>query len=399
MIHDINTDTYYHIRSTIAAVLKLAVIIEVFRVPATGRYQDFWQRAVTWSVSEHGLSLFAAAILALRPLCGPITQGWTSLSDTVSQLYTSSRRDSWVSRPNSAGTAPSSSSILSPTAARKPSWAAAWAAISAGSRSAHADSSPSSSWLNTQGSTERPSTSSATPRAYLARVSETEHRMMLYRSSDPTGGRQWNWTNQWPTEFGASSRSGASPSAAPTAPGTPGAVGSANGARHALTLLPPVSYDWPPSPTSINSSSENDPLTGSYPATCNNNKNDKKKKNRDKNNKQSTVGPVDTTTTSSSSNSNNKKPETAHRNTPDYFTCVVEANERNMTVQEYLRTLGVSSRLTDRESPGATAVGAGEGEGASIHNASHAAAAAAPSTPGNGGINWFEGRRLSHMLL
>lgn len=301
-------------------MLKLAVIVDVFRVPATGKYQDLWQRAVIWSVAEHGLSLFAATILALRPICHPITKGWSSLSDTVSQLYTSSRRDSWVSRPNSDGTAPT----------RKYSWATAWAAATPGSSS------------HTRSSTSITVKGTGTPRAYLTRVSDNEHRLMPYRASDPTGGagKQWNWTNQWPTnDFRAPPAASAATSPALLAPPILWG-GPDGGSAVTATLLRSASYESPPSPGSEQpmSAASNIPPGGAGGRAT-------------------------------------------QRNTPDYFTCVVEANEQDMTVQEYLRSLGVSSRLTEQESI------------ESMESMPR------PSRSGAGPKNWFEGRRLSDTLL
>lgn len=332
----------------------------MFRIPASGPYQDLWQRAVTWSVCEHGLSLFAAAILALRPLCQPLTRGWTSLSGTVSQLYGSSRRDSWMSRP------PSSSATTMTTApARKYSWAAAWEAATM-----------------LTNSYKRPSTSttlggSATPRAYLTRVSETEHRLMPYRPSDPIGGpgKQWNWTNQWPTEFRAPPASGsATPATAVPPINSPDVEGGSGGAAP-TTLLRSMSYDWPRSPNSGDpTSSASNKVVGSASAGGGG----------------GDGGVGSSSTRGSGGNINNQGSSgggrAMQRNTPDYFTCVVEANERNMTVQEYLRTLGVSSRLTERGSPDS-----------SLDSITSTSNNSGPS--GAGGKNWFEGRRLSHMLL
>lgn len=339
--------------STVAAVLKLAVIVQVFHIPATGKYQDLWHRAVVWSVCEHGLSLFAASILALRPLYHPLTKGWSSLSGTVSQLYGSSRRDSWMSRPPSSG----ATTMTTPT--RKYSWAAAWG--------------------------KRPSTSTtlggnATPRAYLTRVSETEHRLMPYRSSDLIGGagKQWNWTSQWPAELQAPPASG-SATPATTVPHNSLSVegGGGGGAAASTGLLRSVSYEGPPSP-----SGEEDPITAAS-------------------NKLAGVGSGGSSTSlrGSGGNFHNHNGgggggggKAFQRNTPDYFTCEVEATERNMTVQEYLRTLGVSSRLTERGSPDSSL-------GSITTTTTRTRTTNPPRPAGPGGKNWFEGRKLSNMLL
>lgn len=255
-----------------------------------------------------------------------------------------------MSRPTS-----SSATTMTTAPARKYSWAAAWGAAT-----------------SLTNSYKRPSTSTtlggnATPRAYLTRVSETEHRLVPYRSSDPIGGagKQWNWTNQWPTEFRALPTSG------PATPATaipPNALDvEAGGSAAYTTLLRSVSYDWPPSPSSDDPTSmASNKVVGGASAGG---------------------GGSSSSVRGSGGNINNQGGgggRATQRNTPDYFTCVVEANERNMTVQEYLQTLGVSSRLTERESPDSSMN--------SITTTSN-------SRPGAGGKNWFEGRRLSHMLL
>ncbi|KAK7748665.1 hypothetical protein SLS53_000686 [Cytospora paraplurivora] len=66
----------------IAAIMKLLVYVERYHATDTTDLVTLWYRGVIWAFTEHGLSLFAASILALRPLARYISQGWASFSST-----------------------------------------------------------------------------------------------------------------------------------------------------------------------------------------------------------------------------------------------------------------------------------------------------------------------------
>lgn len=74
-------------------VFKLVVVVELYNPGPTTDYRELWGRGSTWSTVEHGLSLFAASVLAVGPICGPVVQGWTSFSGSISRHY-GMRRDS-----------------------------------------------------------------------------------------------------------------------------------------------------------------------------------------------------------------------------------------------------------------------------------------------------------------
>lgn len=43
-----------------------------------------WYTGVTWATVEHGLSLFASSILALKPVVQVVSRSWSSLSSSLS---------------------------------------------------------------------------------------------------------------------------------------------------------------------------------------------------------------------------------------------------------------------------------------------------------------------------
>lgn len=60
--------------------MKLRVVLTIFR---TGLTPTLWYEAQIWAVSEHGLSLFAAAVLAIRPIFAYVSSSIVSLSSTI----------------------------------------------------------------------------------------------------------------------------------------------------------------------------------------------------------------------------------------------------------------------------------------------------------------------------
>lgn len=60
--------------------MKLRVVLIIFR---TGLTPTLWYEAQIWAVSEHGLSLFAAAVLAIRPIFAYVSSSLTSLKGTI----------------------------------------------------------------------------------------------------------------------------------------------------------------------------------------------------------------------------------------------------------------------------------------------------------------------------
>lgn len=44
---------------------------------------QIWYTGVTWATTEHGLSLFAASILALKPVVQVVSRSWSSLSSSL----------------------------------------------------------------------------------------------------------------------------------------------------------------------------------------------------------------------------------------------------------------------------------------------------------------------------
>lgn len=84
-------------RAAIAAIMKLQVYIKLFHATPTTDIEALWYESLIWAVCEHGLSLFAATIIAVRPFFTFLTKTLTSLSSSLygsSSKTTTSRRTS-----------------------------------------------------------------------------------------------------------------------------------------------------------------------------------------------------------------------------------------------------------------------------------------------------------------
>lgn len=62
--------------------MKLQVHYETYH-PRDNNSVTTWYLAMIWAITEHGLSIFASSVLALRPLARFISKGWTTLSSTL----------------------------------------------------------------------------------------------------------------------------------------------------------------------------------------------------------------------------------------------------------------------------------------------------------------------------
>lgn len=69
--------------------MKLQVHYETFH-PRDNDSVSTWYLAMIWAITEHGLSIFASSVLALRPLTRFVSRGWASISST---LYGGSSKD------------------------------------------------------------------------------------------------------------------------------------------------------------------------------------------------------------------------------------------------------------------------------------------------------------------
>ena len=83
------TNTTHCHSAAIAAIMKLQVHYETFH-PRDNDSITTWYLAMIWAATEHGLSVFAASVLALRPLARLVSKGWQSIS---SSLYGGSSKD------------------------------------------------------------------------------------------------------------------------------------------------------------------------------------------------------------------------------------------------------------------------------------------------------------------
>jgi hypothetical protein len=67
--------------AAIAAIMKLQVHYETFH-PRDNDSLTRWYLAMIWAITEHGLSIFASSVLALRPLARMVSKGWASISSS-----------------------------------------------------------------------------------------------------------------------------------------------------------------------------------------------------------------------------------------------------------------------------------------------------------------------------
>lgn len=71
--------------------MKLKIVYEGSRSQVQIGYITGGYKAMLWSTVEHGLSIFASSLLALRPLMRLVPKGWQTLVDS---LYGSSKATS-----------------------------------------------------------------------------------------------------------------------------------------------------------------------------------------------------------------------------------------------------------------------------------------------------------------
>lgn len=60
--------------------MKLTVVLTIFH---TGPTQTTWYQTQLWALAEHGLSLFAAAVLAIRPIFAYVSSSIINLSTSI----------------------------------------------------------------------------------------------------------------------------------------------------------------------------------------------------------------------------------------------------------------------------------------------------------------------------
>lgn len=69
--------------AAITTILRLRNYVEYFNPTSTTTLPHIWYTGVTWATTEHGLSLFAASILALKPVVQVVSRSWSSLSSSL----------------------------------------------------------------------------------------------------------------------------------------------------------------------------------------------------------------------------------------------------------------------------------------------------------------------------
>ncbi|KAG8157316.1 hypothetical protein KVR01_012700 [Diaporthe batatas] len=85
--------------ATIAAAMKLKLLYDGSQPHSSVDPIAQGYKAMIWSIVEHGLSIFASSVLALRPLIRWVSSGWATLSST---LYGSSSGSAKPSVQNSS---------------------------------------------------------------------------------------------------------------------------------------------------------------------------------------------------------------------------------------------------------------------------------------------------------
>lgn len=80
--------------------MKLRVVLLIFR---TGLTPKLWYEAQLWAISEHGLSLFAAAVLAIRPIFAYVSTKLAPLRSKTVGLTSSGSGASSRGREGSGG--------------------------------------------------------------------------------------------------------------------------------------------------------------------------------------------------------------------------------------------------------------------------------------------------------
>lgn len=81
--------------------MKLKVYIDYYHPTPDTNFVTLWYQSMIWAITEHGLSLFAASVLAIRPFFTFVSQTYGTLSSKMS--YGSGSRKSVSARGMSSG--------------------------------------------------------------------------------------------------------------------------------------------------------------------------------------------------------------------------------------------------------------------------------------------------------
>lgn len=91
-----------HAYSTVVtAILRLQTYVESYNPTPQSTMLQTWYTGVTWAMAEHGLSLFATSILALKPVVHLVSKSWTSLASSFSSF--NSKKSSGRGTPDVGG--------------------------------------------------------------------------------------------------------------------------------------------------------------------------------------------------------------------------------------------------------------------------------------------------------
>lgn len=67
-------------RAVVAAIMKLRLYIQYYNRTSDANIVNMWYESMIWAITEHGLSLFAASILAIRPFFTLVYQTYGSIT-------------------------------------------------------------------------------------------------------------------------------------------------------------------------------------------------------------------------------------------------------------------------------------------------------------------------------
>lgn len=70
-------------RAVVAAIMKLRLYIQYYNRTSDANVMNMWYESMIWAITEHGLSLFAASILAIRPFFSLVYKTYGSITSKL----------------------------------------------------------------------------------------------------------------------------------------------------------------------------------------------------------------------------------------------------------------------------------------------------------------------------
>lgn len=71
--------------------MKMVIFVKMYNDPSFATWESLQYQIHIWAVTEHGLSLFAASILALKPVYNYISKSLTRISSNFSRIVISGK--------------------------------------------------------------------------------------------------------------------------------------------------------------------------------------------------------------------------------------------------------------------------------------------------------------------